>query len=207
MLKHRLKVLLSVCVSEEANPHYYEVVWITHLLIMESRAFCLLMLCCFINVCNLHPLNLRPSNGLRLCRKNSSLPALEVLPGGGWDNLRNIDMGRVMNLSYSQCQTTEDGVYFIPDEVFVIPQKVSGVETNSEIIMSWQEQTSFTSKSINAEVSFCSVLNAKFSTENQRMKTHQVKDSSVTARVQVGTKVKKNKEEKILIQSSMDCMD
>ncbi len=123
MLKHRLKVLLSVCVSEEANPHYYEVVWITHLLIMESRAFCLLMLCCFITVCNLHPLNLRPSNGLRLCRKNSSLPALEVLPGGGWDNLRNIDMGRVMNLSYSQCQTTEDGVYFIPDEVLSFHRK------------------------------------------------------------------------------------
>uniref|UniRef100_A0A8C2KHJ5 Macrophage-expressed gene 1 protein n=1 Tax=Cyprinus carpio TaxID=7962 RepID=A0A8C2KHJ5_CYPCA len=132
---------------------------------MESRAFCILMLCCFINVCNLHPLNIRPSNGLNLCRKNSSLPALEVLPGGGWDNLRNIDMGLVMNLSYSQCQTTEDGVYFIPDEVFVIPQKVSGVETNSEIITSWLEQKSFSSKSINAEVSFLSVLNAKFSTE------------------------------------------
>uniref|UniRef100_A0A8C1YPH9 Macrophage-expressed gene 1 protein n=1 Tax=Cyprinus carpio TaxID=7962 RepID=A0A8C1YPH9_CYPCA len=132
---------------------------------MESRAFCILMLCCFINVCNLHPLNIRPSNGLNLCRKNSSLPALEVLPGGGWDNLRNIDMGLVMNLSYSQCQTTEDGVYLIPDEVFVIPQKVSGVETNSEIITSWLEQKSFSSKSINAEVSFLSVLNAKFSTE------------------------------------------
>uniref|UniRef100_A0A8C1AB80 Macrophage-expressed gene 1 protein n=1 Tax=Cyprinus carpio carpio TaxID=630221 RepID=A0A8C1AB80_CYPCA len=141
---------------------------------MESRAFCILMLCCFINVCNLHPLNIRPSNGLNLCRKNSSLPALEVLPGGGWDNLRNIDMGLVMNLSYSQCQTTEDGVYLIPDEVFVIPQKVSGVETNSEIITSWLEQKSFSSKSINAEVSFLS-----------RMKTHQVKESSVTARVQV----------------------
>uniref|UniRef100_A0A671LDA6 Macrophage-expressed gene 1 protein n=1 Tax=Sinocyclocheilus anshuiensis TaxID=1608454 RepID=A0A671LDA6_9TELE len=151
---------------------------------MESRAFCLLMLCCFINVCNLHPL-IRPSYGLRMCRKNSSLPALEVLPGGGWDNLHNIDMGRVMNLSYSQCQTTEDGVYLIPDEVFVIPQKVSGVETNSEIITSWLEQTSFTSKSINAEVSFCSVLNAKFSTESQRMKTHQVKECSVSSRVQV----------------------
>ncbi len=166
-----------------------KVAWNTHLLIMESRAFCLLMFCCFINVCNLHPLNLHPSNGLRLCRKNSSLSALEVLPGGGWDNLRNIDMGRVMNLSYSQCQTTEDGVYLIPDEVFVIPQKVSGVETNSEIISTWLEQKSSTSSSINADVSFYSVLNAKFSTENQRMKTHQVKDSSVTARVQVGTKV------------------
>ncbi|XP_072537053.1 macrophage-expressed gene 1 protein-like [Salminus brasiliensis] len=151
---------------------------------MGSMSLSLLTLFVLISICDLHPLS-RPSNGLRECRKNSNAPALEVLPGGGWDNLRNLDMGRVMNISYSQCQTTEDGVYLIPDEVFVIPQKVSGVEMNSEIISSWLEQKSSTSGSINADVSFFSVLNAKFSTENQRMKTHQVKGNSVTARVQV----------------------
>uniref|UniRef100_A0A3P9ABW1 Macrophage-expressed gene 1 protein n=1 Tax=Esox lucius TaxID=8010 RepID=A0A3P9ABW1_ESOLU len=135
-------------------------------------------------LCVPHPLS-HPSNGLRKCRNDLSIPALEVLPGGGWDNLRNMDMGRVMNFSYSQCQTTEDGIYFIPDEVFVIPQKVTGVETNSEIIQSWLEQRSSTSFSINTDVSFLSVLNAKFSTENQRMKTHQLQGKSVTARVQV----------------------
>ncbi|XP_042337633.1 macrophage-expressed gene 1 protein-like, partial [Plectropomus leopardus] len=98
---------------------------------------------------------------------------------------RNMDMGRVMNLSYFQCQTTEDGLYLIPDEVFVIPHKETGVETNSEIISSWLEQKSSTSHTINADVSFLSVLNGKFSTENKRMKTHQVKDSSTTTRVQV----------------------
>lgn len=129
----------------------------------------------------------RPGNWLRQCREstNQSITALEVLPGGGWDNLRNMDMGRVMNISYFQCQTTEDGLYFVPDEVFVIPHKETGVETNSEIINSWLEQKSCTSHSINSDVSFFSVLNGKFSTENQRMKTHQVKDSSVTTRVQV----------------------
>ncbi|XP_066500680.1 macrophage-expressed gene 1 protein-like [Hoplias malabaricus] len=151
---------------------------------MKSRSLILLSLFAFISNCNLHPLR-RPSNGLKACRKNVSTPALEVLPGGGWDNLRNLDMGRVMNFSYSQCQTTEDGVYLIPDEIFVIPQKVSGVEMNSEIISSWLEQKSSTSSSINSDVSFFSVVNAKFSTENQRMKTHQVKGNSVTARVQV----------------------
>ncbi|NP_001116782.1 macrophage expressed 1, tandem duplicate 3 precursor [Danio rerio] len=151
---------------------------------MESRAFILLMLCCCMNFCNLSPL-IRPSNGLNECHKNSNLVALEVLPGGGWDNLRNIDMGRVMNLSYSQCQTTEDGVYLIPDEVFVIPQKENTVETNSEMIMSWLDQKSSTSSSINADVSFFSWLNGKFSREHQRIKTHQVKESSVTSRVQV----------------------
>ncbi|XP_036433883.1 macrophage-expressed gene 1 protein-like [Colossoma macropomum] len=151
---------------------------------MGSVSLSLLSIFAFISACDLHPLS-RPDNGLRECHKNISAPALEVLPGGGWDNLRNLDMGRVMNMSYSQCQTTEDGVYIIPDEVFVIPQKVSRVEMNSEIISSWLEQKSTTSSSINADGSFFPVLNAKFSTENKRMKTHQVKDNSVTSRVQV----------------------
>nr|XP_040051897.1 macrophage expressed 1, tandem duplicate 1 [Gasterosteus aculeatus aculeatus] len=139
-----------------------------------------------LHVCSAVPIS-RPTNWLRQCRAsiNLSIPGLEVLPGGGWDNLRNVDTGRVMNLSYRQCQTTEDGLYLIPDEVFVIPKKQTGVEMNSEIISSWLEQKSSTSNSINADVSFLPVLNGKFSIENQRMKTHQVKDSSTTARVQV----------------------
>ncbi|CAI5650064.1 unnamed protein product [Oreochromis niloticus] len=140
----------------------------------------------FLHVCSSVPVS-HPTNWLRQCRAstNLSITALEVLPGGGWDNLRNMDMGRVMNLSYSQCQTTEDGLYLIPDEVFVIPQKETGVETSSEIIRSWLEQKSSTSESINADMSFLKLLNGKFSSENKRMKNHQVKDSSTTARVQV----------------------
>lgn len=141
---------------------------------------------CLFKACSSVPVP-HPTNGVRQCRAstNLSITALEVLPGGGWDNLRNIDMGRVMNMSFTHCQTTEDGLYFIPDEVFVIPRKETGVETNSEIISSWMQQTSVTSHSINVDVSFFSVLNGKFSKENQRMKTHQVKDSATTARVQV----------------------
>ncbi|XP_055367785.1 macrophage-expressed gene 1 protein-like [Betta splendens] len=151
---------------------------------MKSAA--VLLALSLLHTCSPVPVR-RPPNWLRQCRAstNLSITALEVLPGGGWDNLRNMDMGRVMNLSYFQCQTTEDGLYLIPDEVFVIPQKETGVETSSEIISSWLEQKSSTSETINADVSFLSVLNAKFSTENQRMKTHQVKDSAKTARVQV----------------------
>lgn len=83
------------------------------------------------------------------------------------------------------CHTTDDGAYLIPDEVFVIPQKVSDVEMNSEIIFSWQNKTSSTARSINADASFLPFLNAKFSNDNQRMKSHQVKESAVTARIEV----------------------
>ncbi|KAG7223401.1 hypothetical protein INR49_032228 [Caranx melampygus] len=145
-----------------------------------------LLVLSLLHICSSVPIS-RQTNWLRQCRAstNLSITALEVLPGGGWDNLRNIDMGRVMNLTYSQCQTTEDGLYLIPDEVFVIPHKETGVETNSEIIDSWLEQKSSTAHSINADISFFSVLNGKYSTESMRMKTHQVKDSSTTTRVQV----------------------
>ncbi|XP_053727312.1 macrophage-expressed gene 1 protein-like [Synchiropus splendidus] len=133
----------------------------------------------------------KSTNWLRECRasSDSSINALEVLPGGGWDNLRNMDMGRVMNITYFQCQTTEDGLYLIPDEVFVIPDKETGVETSSEIVQTWQEQKSATSSSINADVSFMSRLNGKFSVENQRMKIHQHKESSTMMRVQVRNRI------------------
>ncbi|CAL8251193.1 unnamed protein product [Boreogadus saida] len=115
-----------------------------------------------LHSCYLHPLA-RPTNGLNQCRTTLSITALEVLPGGGWGQLRNMDM----------------------DEVFVIPQKQTGVESNSEILSSWLEVKSTTSHTINMDASYLSVLNAKFSVENQRMKTHQVQESSTTARVQV----------------------
>ncbi|XP_048340504.1 macrophage-expressed gene 1 protein [Sphaerodactylus townsendi] len=122
--------------------------------------------------------------GFQECKQTLKLPALEVLPGGGWDNLRNLDMGRVINLNYSLCRTTEDGAYIIPDEVFTIALKQSSLEFNSEIIESWMDYQSATSASINAELS-SSFISGKFSSDFRRMKTHQVRDQAVTTRVQV----------------------
>nr|XP_060627534.1 macrophage-expressed gene 1 protein-like [Anolis sagrei ordinatus] len=110
---------------------------------------------------------------------------LEVLPGGGWDNLRNVDMGMVMSLNYSQCRTTEDGQYLIPNDVYVVPLKKSTVEVHSEIIEDWLSYTDAFASSVNAEASFLSVLNGKFSTGSQETKMHNVYDETVTTRVQV----------------------
>ncbi|XP_051882131.1 macrophage-expressed gene 1 protein-like [Pristis pectinata] len=124
-------------------------------------------------------------DGFTECRKRQNLTALEVLPGGGWDNLRNLDRGRVMNISYSLCKTSEDGKYFIPDQVYVVPQKQTSMDIVSDMINSWMDYKSSTSASINSEVSFLSILNAKFSASFERVKTHQVRDSSMTTRIQV----------------------
>lgn len=123
--------------------------------------------------------------GFQNCKNALKLPILPVLPGGGWDNLRNVDMGRVMELAYSHCRTTEDGQYIIPDEIFTIPQKQSNLEMNSKILESWVNYQSSTSNSINMELSLFSKVNGKFSLEFQRIKTLQVKDQAVTTQVQV----------------------
>lgn len=125
------------------------------------------------------------SVGFQDCKRALKLPSLEVLPGGGWDNLRNLDMGRVIDLSYSLCKTTEDGFYIIPDNIFTIPRKQSNLDINSEIIESWKDYNSITSASINLELSLFSAINGKFSYDFHQAKTHQVQDKAVTTRVQV----------------------
>ncbi|XP_007092711.1 macrophage-expressed gene 1 protein [Panthera onca] len=119
------------------------------------------------------------------CKNTLKLPVLEVLPGGGWDNLRNVDMGRVMDLTYRSCRTTEDGQYIIPDQVISIAQKQTNLEMNSEVLESWVNYQSSTSYSINLELSLYSKVNGKFSSDFQKMKTLQVKDQAITTRVQV----------------------
>ncbi|XP_024414906.2 macrophage-expressed gene 1 protein [Desmodus rotundus] len=124
--------------------------------------------------------------GSQTCKSALKLPVLEVLPGGGWDNLRNVDMGQVMDLTYTNCRTTEDGHYIIPNEIFTIPRKQSNLEMNSEILESWVNYQSSTSNSINTELSsLFSKVNGKFSLDFQKMKTLQVKDQAVTTQVQV----------------------
>ncbi|XP_053141203.1 macrophage-expressed gene 1 protein-like [Hemicordylus capensis] len=122
--------------------------------------------------------------GFQACKRNLSAKVLEVLPGGGWDNLRNMEMGMVMSLNYSQCRTTEDGEYLIPNDVFVVPHKKSALEVHSELIENWLTYTDAFAQSVNAEASFLSVLNGKFSAGSQETKTHSVFDETVTTRVQ-----------------------
>lgn len=126
-----------------------------------------------------------PDAGFQKCKTALKVPVLEVLPGGGWDNLRNVDMAPVLNLTYTHCRTTEDGQYIIPDETFTSALKQSSLDMNSEILDSWVNYQSSTATSINLELSLFSKINGKFSPEFQRMKTLQVKNQVITTRVQV----------------------
>ncbi|KAL8182787.1 UNVERIFIED_CONTAM: hypothetical protein K2H54_000970 [Gekko kuhli] len=123
--------------------------------------------------------------GFQSCKSaTGGLKVLEVLPGGGWDNLRNAEMGQVMSLNYSLCRTTEDGEYLIPNDVFVVPHKKSTVEVHSELIEDWTAYADAFAQSVNSEASFLSVLNGKFSESSQKTKMHNVYDKTITTRVQ-----------------------
>ncbi|XP_061177500.1 macrophage-expressed gene 1 protein-like [Saccostrea echinata] len=109
-----------------------------------------------------------------------------VLPGSGWDNLRNKVCGLVVSFNYSECVTTDDGNYLIPDNVFTVPIKTSQVEVQGEYFHHWSEYTSTTSPSINVGAGFNGKLqiSGSFSFEKERVKKNQIANNAVTTRVQ-----------------------
>ena len=124
---------------------------------------------------------------------NPSWNRMEVLPGTGWDNLRNMDMGLVFDYSYTQCQLISDRKFLLPDGFFAIPVQKSDVETFSELIDHWENHTSLTSYSINAEAKghYGGFVEGKFSTEYMKSKTNMYNSNhrSSISRVQIRHKL------------------
>ena len=61
---------------------------------------------------------------------------MEVLPGTGWDNLRNIDMSLVFEYDYSNCQSSNDRKFLLPDGCFAVPVQQSDVEKHFQSLLS-----------------------------------------------------------------------
>ncbi|KAH3826455.1 hypothetical protein DPMN_128361 [Dreissena polymorpha] len=89
------------------------------------------------NCTNLSPIY--HSGDPRSCIMGQSGPRyrFEVLPGSGWDNLRNKTTGMIVKLNFSQCRTTEDGRFLLPDGVYTVPLKRSHVETTANLFEHW----------------------------------------------------------------------
>ena len=58
-------------------------------------------------------------------RMGQTVERFEVLPGMGWDNLQNKDSGLWVRYNYSECRTTADRRYLLPDSVVTVPIKSS----------------------------------------------------------------------------------
>lgn len=132
-----------------------------------------------------------PSGDVRYCPTTSPiypdqpLYRMEVLPGGGFDGLRNLDMGQVHYYNYSQCSVSNDGRYLLPDNIFLIPTMKSHVEVFAEFFDHWDNYTSTTSRTISVQAGYASIISGKFSDEYLSVKSHQFNDQSKTTRVQL----------------------
>ena len=80
---------------------------------------------------------------------SAPLYRMAVLPGIGFDNLRNLDKGQVVQYNYSTCKISSDGKYLLPDNVFLIPKQMSNVDVFAEFFNHWDDYKSMTSASIN----------------------------------------------------------
>ncbi|KAL3843215.1 hypothetical protein ACJMK2_021160 [Sinanodonta woodiana] len=125
----------------------------------------------------------------RLCARATDKQVLrfETLPGGGWDNLRNKEMGRVLNVNYTKCKLSDDGLYLIPDGVTMVPVKSSEVETFAELFLHWDNYTSTLSRSINIDAGLHTThigINGHFSYEFESVKQKQYMEKAATIRIQ-----------------------
>ena len=139
-------------------------------------------------------LNTYPTYDVRNCPiqqqtgTNDAIRRLEVLPGLGFDNLRNIDMGQVHLYNYSTCKVTEDGKYMIPDSVFVVPLQEGHYKFFADYFDHWDNYTSITSSRVNVEAGLFSI-SGSFSEEKQSVKENQVNFNSKTTRISFRNRV------------------
>uniref|UniRef100_A0A2C9JCU5 MACPF domain-containing protein n=1 Tax=Biomphalaria glabrata TaxID=6526 RepID=A0A2C9JCU5_BIOGL len=131
-----------------------------------------------------------PVGDPRRCQrlKQVDVERFEVLPGVGWDNLRNLEAGLVVSYNYTQCKETDDGNFLIPDNVFTIPIKHSRVERFAELIDNWNSATSITSKSVNVAAGLSLnvfSISGQYSNEHEELKSKQMEDNAATFRVQL----------------------
>ncbi|PAA83720.1 hypothetical protein BOX15_Mlig024937g2 [Macrostomum lignano] len=115
---------------------------------------------------------------------HTGITRFSVLPGGGWDNLRNRHMGLVADLSFSDCVLSDDGTFVTPSHVILYPKRESQVSLMSHVIEHYENYTSSTSFSVNLGGNgiFHGIgIDGKFSEEYQ-----EVKKTVLTSKTQIG---------------------
>lgn len=129
--------------------------------------------------------NCLQSEVVKATQDDIPLNIMQVLPGIGWDNLRNVELGYVSELNYSKCRTTGDRRYLLPDNVYAIPIQHSVMQANAKLIHHWDDWKSYTASSINAKASYLPFISGKFSRSFRDMKTRFINEKSQIARVEL----------------------
>ena len=110
---------------------------------------------------------------------------IDVLPGRGWDNLRNVDQSSVLAFNYSQCTTTYDGQYLLPNGMTAIPKLQSKVDTYAHVFEHALNYTSNIALSVNFDATVYSIISGKFSAEYETFHERFYHEKSIMARVQL----------------------
>ena len=110
---------------------------------------------------------------------------IDVLPGRGWDNLRNVEQSPVLAYNYSKCYTTYDGIHLLPDHMSAIPVLQSKVDTHLQIFDSLTNYTSLTASSVNSDITVYSVISGQFSAEHSSFKQRVVSQRSIMTRAEI----------------------
>ena len=131
------------------------------------------------------PRNCLQSDAVKATQDDIPLNIMQVLPGIGWDNLRNLELGYVTELNYSRCRTTGDRRYLIPDNVYAIPIQHSVMQANAKLIHHWDDWKSYTASSINSKASYLPYISGKFSSSFREMKARFINEKSQIARVEL----------------------
>ena len=147
----------------------------------------LVLLFCY---CNVNALEF-PLGDVRNClagaiRQGQSASHLDVLPGLGFDNLRNVDLGQVLAYNYSTCKVSGDGSYLMPDSVVIVPVQESKVDKFAEYFSTFLDYTPHTAASINFQANsngMFSSTSGSFSADFQKTKSTMYKHDSNSARV------------------------
>nr|KAG5688272.1 hypothetical protein BaRGS_007912 [Batillaria attramentaria] len=113
----------------------------------------------------------------------STLKRWSVLPGFGWDNLRNVDQGQVVSFNFSLCRTTDDGRFLLPNDVSAVPVKTSRVHISAELFLHWRDWHSTDSRTVNIDAGLGFLgISGKYSSEYKTVKEKQIGEKSYTAR-------------------------
>ena len=131
------------------------------------------------------PRNCLQSDAVKSTQDDILLNIMQVLPGIGWDNLRNLELGYVMELNYSRCRTTDDRRYLVPDNVYAIPIQHSVMQANAKLIHHWDDWKSYTASTINSKASYLPYISGKYSSSFREMKARFITEKSQIARVEL----------------------
>uniref|UniRef100_T1JFH4 MACPF domain-containing protein n=1 Tax=Strigamia maritima TaxID=126957 RepID=T1JFH4_STRMM len=72
---------------------------------------------------------------------------LKILPGIGWDSLKDKDTEQLLQVTYNHCKTTFDGKLLIPDNADALALQSREIEVKSHIFEDWSTYTTPTSAS------------------------------------------------------------